>query len=197
MNRRKTAHPALGLLEFSSIALGTRASDALLKKAPVTLLRAGTLQPGKYAIVFAGDTASVDESFVEGRRIGEAALLDAVLLPDIHPKVLDAANGMKGDWGDETVGIIETPTLAAVVRAADAAIKGAEVEMVSIRLGDGLGGKGLAHFSGLLADVEAAIEIGTAAIADRPQSPCTSIIPRFDDVLRANLDKTTRFWEAG
>lgn len=197
MRTRKTAHPALGLLEFSSIALGTRASDALMKKAPVTLIRAGTLQPGKYAIVFSGDTASVDESFVEGRRIGEAALLDSVFLPDIHPRVLDATNGMQGDWGDETIGIIETATLAAVVRAADAAIKGASVEMVSIRLGDGLGGKGLAHFSGLLADVEAAIEIGTAAIADRPRPPCTSIIPRFDDVLRANLGKTTRFWEAG
>ncbi len=197
MKRQRTAHPALGLLEFSSIALGTRASDALLKKAPVTLLRAGTLQPGKYAIVFAGDTASVDESFVEGRRVGEAALLDAVFLPDIHPSVYAAADGMIGDWGDETVGIIETPTLAAVVRAADAAIKGAEVEMVSIRLGDGLGGKGRAHFSGLLADIEAAIEIGTAAIADRAQPPCTSIIPRFDDDLRANLGKATRFWEAG
>ena len=187
--------PAIALLEFSSIAVGTRASDALMKKSPVTLLRAGSLQPGKYAVLFSGEVADVEESYVEGRRVGEAALLDQVFLPDVDRRVYAAVLGRRGDWRDDAVGIIETPTLAATVRAADAAVKGANVEIVEIRLGDGLGGKGLAHFSGLRADVEAAIEIGSAAIADRPQPPCTTIISRFDDELRGNLAKTTRFAE--
>lgn len=188
-------HPALALLEFSSIAVGTRASDALIKKAPIGVLRAGSLQPGKYAILFSGDVASVEESFVEGRRVGEAAILDQVFLPNVDRRVQSAVLGRVGDWLDDAVGIIETPTLAATLQAADAAVKGANVEMVELRLGDGLGGKGLAHFAGLLADVEAAIQIGSAAIADRPQPPVTTVIPRFESTLRANLARSSRFAE--
>lgn len=187
--------PAIALLEFSSIAVGTRASDAVAKKAPVSILRAGSLQPGKFAILFSGEVAAVEESYVEGARVGEAAILDRVLLSDVHPRVYDAILGRRGDWQDDAIGIIETAGLAAVIQSADAAVKGADVEIVQIRLGDGLGGKGLAHFSGLLADVEAAIEIGSAAIADRPNSPQTTVIPRFDTVVRDNLTKSTRFAE--
>ncbi len=188
-----TVHPALALLEFSSIATGTRAADALAKKAPIELIRIGTLQPGKFAILFAGEVAAVDESFVEARRIGESALLDAVLLPEVDRSVYNAVLGNRSDWGDDAVGIIETPTLAAVIQAADAAVKGAEVVLAELRLGDGLGGKGVAHFAGLLADVEAAIEIGCNAIADRPQAACITVIPRFDEDVRAKLKNSTRF----
>jgi microcompartment protein CcmL/EutN len=187
--------PAIALLEFASIAVGTRASDALAKKAPVSILRAGSLQPGKYAILFSGDVAAVEESYVEGSRVGESAILDRVLLCDVHPQVYDAILGRRGDWQDDALGIIETASLAAVIQSADAAIKGADVEIVQIRMGDGLGGKGLAHVSGLLADVEAAIEIATAAIADKPQAPQTTVIPRFNKDVRENLSKSTRFAE--
>ncbi len=188
-------NPAIALLEFSSITIGTRASDALMKKAPIRLLRAGSFQPGRYAILFEGSVAAVEESAVEGRRVGESAILDQVLLPDVHRDVYDAILGRQGDWGDDTVGMIETPTLAATIRAADTAMKGAEVEIVRMRLGDGLGGKGLAHFSGILADVEAAIQIGAEAVAEHPQPICTTIIPRFDEGLLANLSHSTLFAE--
>ncbi|MCG8406534.1 MAG: BMC domain-containing protein [Phycisphaerales bacterium] len=192
-----THPPALALLEFSSIAVGTRASDALIKKAPIKLLRAGSLQPGKYAILFNGEVADVEESYQEGRRVGETAILDQTLLCDVDERVYAAVLSRRGDWFTDAVGVIETSTLAAVIQAADAAVKGANVEIVEIRLGDGLGGKGLAHLSGLRADVEAALEIGVAAIADRPQPPCVTVISRFDQELRSHLSKSTRFAEDG
>ncbi|HWL91943.1 MAG TPA: BMC domain-containing protein [Phycisphaerae bacterium] len=185
--------PALALLEFSSIAAGTRAADAIAKKAPVTLVRVGTLQPGKFAILFAGDVASVEESFAEGRRRGESALVDSVLLPDVHPAVSEAVLGTRGDWGNDALGIIETPTLAAILQAADAAMKGANVSIAEIRLGDGLGGKGLAYFGGLLADVQAAVEIGCAALGERRASACVTVIPRLDEDVRRRLEPSTRF----
>ncbi len=189
------SHPALSLLEFSSIAVGTRAADALAKKAPVSLIRVGTLQPGKFAVLFSGDVASVTESFKEARRIGESALLDFVLLPEVHPAVREAVLGRRGDWGDDAVAVFETPTLAAVIHAADAAMKSANVALIEIRLGDGLGGKGIAQFSGLLADVQAAVEIGCRAVADRPQPVYVTVIPRFDPDVRANLEESSRFGE--
>lgn len=187
--------PALAMIEFSSIAVGTRALDALLKKAPVTLIRAGSVQPGKFAVLFAGEVAAVDESYVEACRVGGAVLIDRVLLPDVHESVAAAVQGKRGDWMHDTLGIIETPTMAAVIEAADAAVKGADVSVIEIRLGDGLGGKGLAHFAGAQADIEAAIEIGTARIAHRNQPVCTTIIPRADETMLESRAKSTRFGE--
>jgi microcompartment protein CcmL/EutN len=187
--------PALSLIEFSSIALGTRALDSLLKKATVTLLRAGSVQPGKFAVLFAGQVASVEESYREACRIGAESLLDHVLLPDVHESVHAAVLGKRGNWMNDTLGIIETQTMAAVLEAADAAVKGAHVEIVELRLGDGLGGKGLAHFSGLQADMEAAIAIGSQRIASRGHTICTAIIPRADETMLSTQAKSTRLGE--
>ncbi|MEZ4591323.1 MAG: BMC domain-containing protein [Chloroflexota bacterium] len=38
--------PALALLEFSSIAAGIEAGDAMVKRAPVSKIQSGTVQPG-------------------------------------------------------------------------------------------------------------------------------------------------------
>lgn len=183
------------MIEFSSIAVGTRALDALLKKAPVTLIRAGSVQPGKFAVLFAGEVAAVDESYVEACRVGGSVLIDRVLLPDVHDSVREAVLGERGDWMHDTLGIMETATMAAVIEAADAAVKGADVSVIEIRLGDGLGGKGLAHFAGMLADIEAAIEVGTSRIAHRNQTVCTTIIPRADETMLSTRATSTRFGE--
>lgn len=186
-------HPAIALIEFGSIAAGARASDAIAKKAPVMIVRTGTVHPGKYAILFSGPVAAVDESFVEGLRVGADCVIDKVLLPEVEPSVFEAVLGRRGDWEKDSLGIIETLTMAAVVEAADAAVKGARVEVVQIRLGDGLDGKGLAHFAGEQADVEAAIEIGSSRISYRNQPMWTTVIPRVDADLRAMFGETSYF----
>ncbi len=187
--------PAIALIEYSSIAAGTKATDALTKRAPITLLRSGSLQPGKYAVLFAGEVAAVEESYVTGLQVGGETLLDRVFLPDVHERVHGAILGSAVSWDGDTIGVIETSTLAATVQAADAGVKGANVTLLEIRLGDGLGGKGLAHFAGLQADVEAAIQIGSDAARADGRSIHTAIIPRIDDDVRSILGKSTRFAE--
>lgn len=194
--------PAIALIEYASIALGTRAADALAKKAPVDIIRVGTFQPGRFAILFEGEVAAVQESFTTGCQYGAESVIDRVLLPDIEPTVRAAMGGAMTDpgsaeagWSPDTLGIIETPTLAAVLEAADAAVKGANVTLVQLRLGDGLGGKGLAYFTGEQADVEAAMELGCARIANRSSPACSTIIPRWDDAVRERLARSTRFGE--
>ena len=190
-----TDHPAIALIEYASIAVGTQASDAIVKKAPISLVRAGTLQPGKFAVLFSGEVAAVEESFVEGLRVGAESVIDRVLLPDVHHQVHSAILGKSLSWQADTIGVIETQTMSATIEAADAAVKGAEVQVVQIRLGDGLHGKGLVHFAGELADVEAAIEIGSKRVAYKNQTVCTAVIPRIDDDLRGVLGKSTYFLE--
>ena len=58
--------PALGLLELESIAAGIEVGDAMAKRAPVELLRAGTVHPGKYLVLVGGDVADVEEALEAG-----------------------------------------------------------------------------------------------------------------------------------
>ena len=60
--------------------------------------------------------------------------------------------------------MIETATVAAIIEAADAGLKGARVRLVELRLADDLGGKGYLLFDGPVSEVEAAVEIGSGRI---------------------------------
>ena len=188
-----TRYPAIALVEFESVATGTTAGDAMVKTAPIDLIHAGTIHRGKYLVLVGGSVASVTESLVAGLRVGAGAVLDHVLLPHVHDEVHDAVFGKRRDDPYDALGIIETETVAATVRAADAGVKGAQVHVKEIRLGDGLGGKGLVLLTGMVADVEAALEIGTGVIADRPGGLWTTVIPALHEAMVRQTGESTRF----
>ena len=50
-------YPAIAVLEFSSIADALFCTDALLKKAPIAMLKSGTVSGGRYLIILGGSTA--------------------------------------------------------------------------------------------------------------------------------------------
>jgi len=185
--------PAIALLEFDCIALGTRAADAMVKRAPITTFRIGTVQPGKYLVLIGGSVAAVEESRVEGLRVGGDAVTDEILLPDVHAQVFAAVLGERHDNAGDALGIIETSAIPSNVVAADKAVKSAAVTILEIRLGDGLGGKGITHLSGSVRDVQAAMQAGIAA-ADRPGVETRhTIIPIQHDELRERIGATTEF----
>ncbi|MCP4414977.1 MAG: BMC domain-containing protein [Chloroflexi bacterium] len=154
-------YPAIALLEFNSIAAGIEAGDAMVKRAPVSQIQAGTVQPGHYLVLVVGDVASVEEAFAAGKEKGRTALQDTLFLPNVHPNVVVALGGVRETAQEDALGIVETTTVASAILAADAGIKGAEVSLLQLRLADGLGGKGLVYFHGLVADVETAVVIGS------------------------------------
>ena len=185
--------PALALIEFSSIAVGIQAADAMVKKAPVARIVAGTAQPGKYLVMIAGEVADVQESLAAGRETGQGWILDVVFLPAVHPAVVSAIAGERTIGHGEALGIIETRHVASTIQAADAGVKGAQVNLREIRVADGLGGKGFCLFQGLVSDVEAAVEIGVGALPDGEQLVKEVIIPQLHEEVAANLDRTTYF----
>ena len=158
--------PALGLLELESIAAGIEVGDAMAKRAPVELLRAGTVHPGKYLVLVGGNVADVEEALGAGREIGGLSVRDVTFLAHIHPAVVEGVRGTRQAAQDEALGIIETATVPAIIRAADAGLKGAGVRLLELHLADDLGGKAYLLFDGTVADVEAAVEIGTAAAGE-------------------------------
>ena len=185
--------PAIAVLEFDSIAIGTHAADAMVKKASIELFRAGSVQPGKYVVLIGGTVADVDESYVEGLRVGADALTDEIFLPDIHRQAYDAVAGKRQALSGDALGVIEASGLAATVVAADKAIKAARVSIVEVRLGDGLGGKGITHLTGAVHDVQTAVEAGLAA-AGRPNVTVRhTVIPAVDEQLRQRINQSTRF----
>jgi microcompartment protein CcmL/EutN len=185
--------PAIALFEFRSISAGIVAGDLMVKTAPLDAIYAGTVHPGNYLVLVTGDTASVDEAV----RVGSASedLSDMVFLPDIHPMVVDAVSGnpSAATVGDEALGIVETTTVAAAIDAADAGVKAAEVDLGVIRLADGLGGKGYLLFSGVVAEVEAALDAATSRAEGHGTLLRSDLIAQLHGEMAENLRGDVHF----
>ncbi len=184
--------PALALLELDSIAAGIEAGDAMAKRAPIEVLRAGTVHPGKYLVLVGGAVGDVEEALAAGREVGAAAVRDVVFLPNVHPDVVAAMRGARGIAAGEALGVIETATVAAAIEAADAGLKGARVRLLELRLADDLGGKGYLLFDGPVAEVEAAVEIGGDRVAGSP-GLVRRVIPQLHAEMAGNLAADARF----
>ena len=185
---------AMALLEFGSIAFGVRAGDAMVKRAPVEIAYAGTVHPGNYLILVAGDLACVDEAYQAGLETGNETLLDRLFLPAVHPGVVQALLGRRGSSSGEALGMVETRTVAATIGAADCGLKGAEVSLVEIRLADRIGGKGYCAFSGPLAEVEAAVETAVDRLVEPEALIAHVVIPEFHDEMLANIEADSQVW---
>jgi microcompartment protein CcmL/EutN len=185
--------PALALIEFESIALGYVAADAMVKRAPIAVMKAGTVQPGKFLVLVGGLTADVEEALDAGRDVGGPAEVDYVYLPHVHADVVEAISGDRLPEPEDSLGIIETTTVPAAIHAADAGVKGAHVRLVEVRLADGLGGKGIVLYSGLLTDVEAAVELGVQALQRPGLLVRQVVIPQLHAGIWENLGTATRF----
>ena len=187
--------PALALIEFNSIAAGIQAADAMVKRAPIDVIKTGTVQPGKFLVLIGGQVADVQESVDAGQDIGGSSVMDMVLLPQVHPDVVQSIGNGRQTTITDALGVIETTTVAAAIHAADAGVKGAEVQLVEVRLADGLGGKGIVLFSGLVANVEAAVEIGVGALGSVNLLVRQVVIPQLHPEIWENLVDETRFRE--
>ena len=71
-------------------------------------------------------------------------------------------------------------------------MKGARVDLLEIRLANGLGGKAIALFTGEVADVEAGVEIGAARV-ESGNLVHRVVIPRLHPEMAENLVESTRF----
>jgi microcompartment protein CcmL/EutN len=187
--------PALALIEFNSIAIGIRAGDAMVKKAPIASIQAGTVQPGKYLVLITGQVAEVDESLRAGIEWGGTSVIDTVFLPQVHPSVVEAVGGGRVEGVGAALGVIETSDVAATIQAADAGVKGAEVTLREIRLADGLGGKAFCLFQGEVQDVEAAVEIGVGALPTPEVLVSQVVIPQLHAEMGENLLASSYFGE--
>lgn len=177
---------SIGAIELSSIAVGYRVADAMMKQAESTLLDARAYCPGKFLIVVGGELAAVEESMAAGLAQSGTALFGSMLVPSLHPGVIPAINRQVRSGPIDTLGVLEAFSAVAVVDAADAAAKAAEVTLESVNLLEGLGGKAYLVLTGELTDVEAAIAAARMRVpAD--MFVASEVIPRLAGELGAFL----------
>lgn len=187
---------ALAVLDFADIPSGVYAVDAILKKAPIAFVRAGTVTRGRYLVLFGGSTASTAESLAEAVATTGRSIIDHAFLPDVHPALFDAIFGTKQKVAGSLL-IMETETASSIVRAVEAALKGTPVGLIEVRLSDaGLSGKGVAFLAGSQHDVEAAAMFaadGAGVDAPPPRGFSYRLIAAPHDVVEREITAVTRF----
>lgn len=150
----------IGFLEFNSIAKGIEAADIVLKTAAVNLIFSRAGCPGKYYLLFTGDVAAVQASIEAGIALAGEHVVDNCVIPHVHPQVIQAINMASTPETMQAVGVMEFYSVTASVYGADAAVKAAEVDLVDVRLGTGIGGKSFVILTGEVAAVSEAVHCG-------------------------------------
>lgn len=157
---------SVGLIELSSIAAGFSVADSALKAGNVKLMLSRSICSGKYMILIAGDTASVEAAISTASETAAGCLIDHIVIPNLHPDVLTAIGRTTPAEPTGALGIFESFNVATLIKAADAAAKAAEVTLLEVRLAMALGGKAFCTLTGDVGSVQAAVAAGRAVIAE-------------------------------
>lgn len=158
---------SLGLVELTSIAAGMQAADIMLKTSNVELVISRTICSGKYMVMIGGDVAEV-QSAVEAAETGlDFAIIDTFVIPNVHPDIFPALSGHPATDQLESLGIIESFSVASLIEGADAAVKASNVKLLEVRLAMALGGKAFCTLTGEVAAVTSAVDAGSAIIAEK------------------------------
>jgi microcompartment protein CcmL/EutN len=169
--------PALGMIEYKSVAKGIYSCDAMVKKAPVRIIETHAVCPGKYITIICGEVADVEEAMKAGIESGKDMVIADLFLPYVHRGVIPALAGAAKIESFGSIGIIESFSVAVCLEAADIAAKATPVQLVEIRLANGLGGKGYFVMTGDLADVEASLAAGGEYVKKQGMLAASELIP--------------------
>lgn len=156
----------IGFLECNSIARGILATDMMLKAAEIKLVYARPSCPGKYQILISGQVSAVESSLNVGEEAAGFNVIDKLLIPRVHPQVIEAINMSSMPDSLKALGILEFFSVTGAITAADSAVKAANISLIEIRLGTGIGGKSFVTFTGDVGAVEASAEAGAKTAAE-------------------------------
>jgi microcompartment protein CcmL/EutN len=169
---------ALALVELDSVASGLRALDVLVKEAPVEVLEANLVEPGKFLILFAGGVAEVDASHKIVVTEYSSAVLSSLKLPLVHGAIIDGLRGVENRESIDTLGVVEGANVAATLEACDRSLKDADVTLCGVRVAIGLGGRAYYVVSGTQSDVDASVDAGRTVLEKKESLHRTEVIAR-------------------
>jgi microcompartment protein CcmL/EutN len=159
--------PAVAALELASIARGVVCLDAMAKRAENAIVAARTISPGRYLILLSGTVAEIEEAVHAGVEAAAEDLVDHVIIRDPHASLRDALASEVPLRLEESLAIIEISAVSSTLLAVDRTLKETEVNLIELRLGAGLSGKGVFTLTGSLPMIQAARDVAVDAI--RPE----------------------------
>jgi len=185
---------ALASFEFESIAIGMQTTDFMLKKAPVALVRCGSISRGRYLCILCGTTGAIAEAVDEAVYRAKSELLDHTFIADVHPQLVSAVLGDVRTGADGALAIMETSSVSCNIQATERVLKGTDVQLVEIRLGDTqMGGRGMSIYRGQLHEIEAAIETALTYLEHVGQRATYRILPAPHEAMIEQIETSTRF----
>ena len=180
MRDEVTLGPAIALLELCSVARGMEVASGILWEADIELLFATAVQPGKYVMLFTGSVEDLRSALARGGEEAAGDLVDQLLIPQVHPQVEAALRRTNGSIQGtiDALGVMETSTVASAILAADAALKRANVDLLELRIANGLGGKSYVSLTGEVSDVRSSVAAGSAEAERSGQLLRQVVVPR-------------------
>lgn len=177
---------ALGMVETNCIPAGIEAGDAMLKTADVALVSAQAVCAGKYIVIVSGSVAAVKAAVEAGAETADDVLVDSIVIPNVHDQVIEAISASSEIDNVGALGLLETFSLASAVICADAAVKAANISLIEVRLGRGLGGKSFVILTGDVAATRAAVQAAQNLEESQGMVARTVVIPSpHPDILQA------------
>jgi len=168
---------AIGVIEFKSIGVGIESLDAMLKCADVSVLESRMICIGKYFVIITGEVAAVSDSISTGKEIGRDEVIGAMVVPSVADGVLEKVNAKIEKDNIQALGILETKTLAYGVYGANYIKKSSSVDLLSVSISLGLGGKCIVIFTGDVASVKNALDVAKGKIGDPSKIVSAVAIP--------------------
>jgi microcompartment protein CcmL/EutN len=171
---------AIGAVELSSIGIGYKVQDAILKTASVEMLVARTICSGKYFMMFSGGVSDVESAVECAESVGSDAVIDKLSVANAYEGIFPAlGQSVVLDQDEiESLGLIETFSGVSVIVAADYAGKAAKVTLFRLHIAMALGGKGLLLMTGKVSDVETAVHAAADAVKKKGLLVSELVIPR-------------------
>lgn len=152
---------SVGMIELNSIARAVETADVMMKAGEVQLVFSKPVCPGKFIIMISGDVGAVKVSIAAGLDRAGQFTVETFIIPNVNPQVLNAFNGASLVEKVNAIGVMEFFNIASSIKAADAAAKAAQIQLLDIRLGISIGGKSFVVLSGDVSAVAEAVESGT------------------------------------
>jgi microcompartment protein CcmL/EutN len=168
---------SIGLIELNSIAGGIEVADFMIKAANVELIFAKPVCPGKFIVLIYGEVAAVNASVETGVNIGKNFVVDSLVIANVQEQLIPAINAANEIPDIAALGVMEFFNIASAIIAADQAAKTADVRLIEVRLGMGIGGKSFVTLSGEVSAVKAAIDAGLVEAADKGNVVSSCVIP--------------------
>ncbi|MEL4897658.1 carbon dioxide-concentrating mechanism protein [Crocosphaera sp. Alani8] len=198
---------ALGLISTHSFPAIVGTADMMLKSADVTLVGYEKIGSGHCTAIVRGKVANVRLAVEEGAKTAEkfgqliSKLVIARPMPNLEAvfpigsHLVEIAQQQQGysRLSNRSIGLIETRGFPAMVGAADAMLKSADVQLASYEIiGDGLC---TAIIRGSVANVAVAIEAGMHEAEKIGELHAMMVIPRLLEDLEHTLPVASYWWD--